>query len=332
MKVGVARLELIPVVALLPFVTLLGACDPAVEESDEPDDEEIGGEKDHVVDEDPDADQETPDGDVQDTDPEDPPKPPPQPKPQAVEICDLDAPWGGYDCTTENGEEGANFCLVIDGEELWTECSTQAPECEPGDNWDMGCVGEICYWDGEALRRYSWSEPDCNTPLVLNFDDGPVEFSPASAASFDMSSDGSCMSTDWPTAPWLAMDRDGDGFIRDASELFGNATKLSSGGYAQHGFAALAELDTNGDGKISAEDERFGELVVWNDFDGDRIGAYAELRPLSETSLVSIDLGFTLERQCDRLGNCGFERASFEYRTAQGVRTGEVVDVHLACR
>ena len=141
------------------------------------------------------------------------------------------------------------------------------------------------------------------------------------------------MRSDWPTAPWLALDRDGDGFIRDGGELFGSATKMSAGGHAEHGFAALAELDSNRDGHISAADERFGELVLWSDLDDDRVGSLRELRPLHETSLVSIDLAFGRRASCDGRGNCGYERAAFEYRTAGGkVAVGEVVDVHLACR
>jgi hypothetical protein len=256
----------------------------------------------------------------------------PEPRPHAAEVCAMSS-WEGNECTTADGQDGTSYCIVVDGEELDTPCSSQTPECVPGESYDMGCVGDICYWDGEAFRRYSWSEPDCNTPLVVSFDGAPIEFAPATAASFDLSPDGTCMSTDWPTAPWLALDRDGDGFIRDGSELFGNATTMSSGGLAEHGFAALAELDTDRDGKITAADERFGELVLWSDVDDDRIGAYAELHPLSATTLVSIDLAFGRRASCDRQGNCGYERASFEYRTPQGsLAVGEVVDVHLACR
>lgn len=256
----------------------------------------------------------------------------PKEKPDPAVRCDPES-WGGLDCTTADGEEGLQYCIVVDGAEVHTECSIDPPECEPGDNLDMGCLGDICYWDGEALRRYSWSEPDCNTPLVLSFDGAPIEFMPASAASFDLSPDGTCLSSDWPTAPWLALDRDGDGFIRDGGELFGSATTMAAGGHAEHGFAALAELDSNGDGRISAADERFDELVLWSDLDDDRIGAYGELRPLRESSVVSIELDFGRRAHCDGTGNCGYERASFEFRTPQGsTARGEVVDVHLACR
>lgn len=274
------------------------------------------------------------DDDVADDDADDPnhSNPPAPARPEAAVSCNPDA-WGGNACTTADGQQGTSYCIIEEDGQLDTPCSTEPPECEPAESWDQGCMGEICYWDGEAFRRYSWSEEDCNTPLVVSFDGAPIELTPAIAASFDLSPDGTCMSTDWPTAPWLALDRDGDGLIRDGGELFGNATALTSGGYAEHGFAALAELDSDRDGKITASDERFGELVLWSDLDDDRIGAHAELLPLRETSLVSIDLGVRRRASCDGRGNCGYERTTLEYRTPAGsLGVGEVVDVHLACR
>jgi hypothetical protein len=310
----------VSVLAVLPTALLLGACDPEV---DAPDDEGATSDTDEADTDEADTDSaEEPSG----------PAPTPTPKPAAAVPCELEA-WGGYACTTDEGSEGTNYCLVVDGQELYTECSTEPPACVPGDGIDQGCAGSICAWDGEALYRFDWSEPDCITPLVLDFEGAGVEFAPAAAASFDLSPDGTCASTDWPTAPWLALDRDGDGIIRDGSELFGSATQMSTGGYASDGFAALRELDSNRDGKITAEDARFSELVLWEDLDDDRVGAFAELRPLSEMSLVSIDLDFDRRATCDGQGNCGLERAGFEYRTAAGsVAVGEVVDVHLPCR
>lgn len=249
-----------------------------------------------------------------------------------AEPCDWDQAWGGYECELDDGTLGTQQCILLEGEEFWTDCSTEEPTCYAGDGEDYGCMGNICVWNGDDFEWYSWSEDDCATPLVLNFEGGPVEFSPVAAATFDISTNGTCTNTAWPTSPWLALDRDGDGFIRSGAELFGSATAMSTGGFAEQGFAALAELDSNFDGKISAEDERFAELVVWSDLDEDRIGAYGELMPLAQTQVVSIDLGFTRRAECDSMGNCGYERASFEYRKGDSTQFGEVVDVHLLCQ
>lgn len=174
------------------------------------------------------------------------------------------------------------------------------------------------------------------TPLVLRFDDTPVEMAAAPAdASFDIDGDGSCITHDWPTAatPWLALDRDLNGHIDDGSELFGSGTLLPGGERATQGFEALATLDTNGDGRITRQDARFEELVLWADEDGDKLSNFAEMPSASEVGLVSIDLSYRVDPVCDARGNCGVERASFTYLDDSGrLRTGEVVDLHLACQ
>ncbi len=335
--------------ALLSALTVLGACDSSEEPGDtlgssseddfsEDDADDDAQESDDDADEpgdEPDEPGDEPDepGDDDTDEPEDDTEQPePEPVPDAVEPCDAEDWWDGESCTTDDGQEGTQYCMLLEGEEVYTPCATEEPECIPGDGWDKGCIGALCYWDGEALRTYSWSEDDCDTPLVLRFDDTPLQFSSGAASAFDLSTDGSCLHTDWPNAPWLALDRDGDGFIRSGAELFGNATAMASGLPATNGFSALAELDSNLDGKITAADARFDELVLWNDFDEDRVGAYAELQPLRDAAL-SIDLDYGRRGDCDARGNCGFERASFEYRSSRGeLKFGEVVDVHLACR
>lgn len=257
---------------------------------------------------------------------------PPAPKPDAAVPCaDLEWP-ASVECTTEGGQDGTSFCLEYDGEQVWTECSVEVP-CTPGDNVDQGCLGDICAFDGEQLFPYSWSEPDCNTPLVLNFDGAPLRFDAAAAAAFDISGVGECLSTDWPALPWLALDRDGDGAIESGRELFGSGTVLRSGHRASHGFEALAEHDINRDGRIDARDPVFAELVLWTDGDGDRRGELSELLPVAAVDLVAIHLDVTIAPECDDRGNCGRERARFEFRSPTGeLRSGEVVDVYLACQ
>ena len=169
-------------------------------------------------------------------------------------------------------------------------------------------------------------------PLVLSFDGGPVEYLADDAHGFDVNGDASVV-TDWPTArtPWLALDRDGNGRIGDGSELFGSMTVLSSGERASDGFAALRELDADGDGHIAPADPGFSRLLVWTDRDGDRRSTPDGLVPASAFGLLSIDLDDTIEPYCDARGNCEVARAAFRYLDAAGVeRTGAIVDVRLA--
>ncbi len=253
-------------------------------------------------------------------------------KPRAPNAVPCAAEIAEVECRTADGEEGLSLCVIHEGEEVWTECA-ENPTCWPGENWDMGCIGSVCTFDGEKLANYSWSEPNCATPLVLSFDDAPLSYEPAGAASFDISGRGECVSTDWPSAPWLALDRDGDGVISDGRELFGDGTRLAAGSPAGNGFEALAELDSDGDGSITAADPAFAELVLWSDEDGDRRGELREQTPVAQAGLVAIHLDYAEVVECDARGNCGNQRARFEFRDAAGaVRSGEVVDVYLSCQ
>lgn len=297
-------------------------------EADDADDPPAGPEQ--PEDGDTEGDQSEP-NDPQPDEPVEPPKPPKPRPPQAEPCADLEWPYTQA-CTTESGEPGVSVCVVHEGVEIWTPCGPE-PACYPGDGFDQGCLGDICTFDGEKFSWYSWAEPDCATPLVLNFDGAPLRFDAASAASFDISGVGQCLSTDWPTLPWLALDRDRDGVIDSGRELFGSGTVLRSGRRASHGFEALAEHDLNRDGKIDAADPVFAELVLWSDGDGDRRGELSELVPVSAVELVAIHLDVSVRAECDDRGNCGRERARFEYRGLTGeVRSGEVVDVYLACQ
>jgi hypothetical protein len=188
--------------------------------------------------------------------------------------------------------------------------------------------------EARGERRPRPKLPRGDTPLLLVFDGAPVEYLADAAHAFDLGA-AACQVTDWPTArtPWLALDRDGDGRIADGSELFGSMTVLAGGDRAPHGFAALRELDADGDGRLTPADPGFSRLLAWSDRDGDRRSTPGELSPVSAWGIVSIDLGYTSEPRCDDRGNCEVERASFLYRDASGaLRTGAVVDVHLAPR
>jgi hypothetical protein len=122
------------------------------------------------------------------------------------------------------------------------------------------------------------------SPLMLFFDDNRPSFTGES--DFKLSASGK---TKWvePGAPgyFLALDRNGNGKIDGAEELFGNQDK------DQNGFEALRELDSNHDGVIDAKDKMFKKLLLWNDKNGDGISQKEELEPLSKR-VVKISLQY----------------------------------------
>lgn len=180
-------------------------------------------------------------------------------------------------------------------------------------------------------ERWAYSTLCGGTPLVLSFDDRPVRYT-QDAGRFALRP-GDPVATDWPTAdtPWLALDLDGDGRITSGAELFGSSTVLPDGSAARHGFAALAALDANRDGRIDRADPQFGALLLWADRDGDRESSPAELSPASAI-VESLSLDHRFDARCDARLNCEGERAALRWRDGDRVREGSVVDVYLHYR
>jgi len=94
------------------------------------------------------------------------------------------------------------------------------------------------------------------------------------------------------------MDRNGNGFIDDGRELFGNETILSNGKKATNGFEALADFDGNRDGKIDVSDPIFSRLRIWQD--GDGFSLPGELHTLEELGIKAINLSSTATNVTDR--------------------------------
>ena len=245
------------------------------------------------------------------------------------------------------GAGGMPTCAMYTGDGCTPGATKMVEFCIPGGgsssagSSSSGSMWQQCCWYEETCALVSpdgcattWGDGGCETPLVLSFDGAPVELREDRAHGFALSAVRSTV-TDWPTAttPWLALDRDGDGAIGDGSELFGSMTVLADGRRAPNGFAALRELDDNGDGRITAEDSGFARLLLWSDADGDRRSTADELAPLASRRILSIELDDGTNPRCDARGNCEVERAPFTWMDASGaVHTGEVIDVHLASR
>ncbi len=181
-------------------------------------------------------------------------------------------------CTTESGGTGEQSCqpALYAGGNYWSACASTA-QCDPSAP-DSACSYEP---GSNAWINQPTAGPGggSGTPLVLSFDGGPVRFTHASG-SFDLMGEQASFDSDWVSraTPWLALDRNGNGAIDDGRELFGSMTVLASGTRAINGFIALAELDDDGDGRITPADAAFSRLLLWSDADQDRRSRSSELR------------------------------------------------------
>lgn len=237
--------------------------------------------------------------------------------------------WGGSDCDPSHKagcvdwwfsgwcNRRADYSMWLGVMDTWTKnrCDTQ----------QVGVVppppdGETLYYCvSSGLHRY-----ECLTPLVLVFEGHRLEFTPAPGSSFDVAAWNASYVVDRPSAPWIALDRNHDGRINDGTELFGSGTVLADGRRGSNGFEALAELDSNRDGRVTRDDARWEELVLWYE------AFPTEMKRLADLGVDFLELDYRVEPACDARGNCALERARFSQTDGLGrTRVGEVVDVHL---
>ncbi|MEQ9886738.1 hypothetical protein [Pectobacterium zantedeschiae] len=112
--------------------------------------------------------------------------------------------------------------------------------------------------------------------------------------TFDHNNDGIKESTGWISDKnaFLVWDKNSDTIINNGNELFGNNTELLNGSKASHGFAALAEHDSNQDGVINAEDSIWNSLARWIDDNQNGITEAHEFLSIRETEVASISLNY----------------------------------------
>ncbi|MBF0142235.1 MAG: FG-GAP repeat protein, partial [Magnetococcales bacterium] len=108
---------------------------------------------------------------------------------------------------------------------------------------------------------------------------------------FDMGLTGLPHATGWVGAgdAFLALDRNHDGRINDAGELFSERMFPD----AHSGMEALSRLDTNQDHRLDALDDTFAELRVWQDANQDGVSDPEELTSLPGRGIDSVSLETT---------------------------------------
>ena len=157
-----------------------------------------------------------------------------------------------------------------------------------------------------------WQPP--RDPLILDLDGNGLEtVGLAANIHFDHDGDGVLTKTGWvgKDDALLVWDRNGNGSIDTGAELFGDFTPLPNGTLAPNGFAALAALDSNGDGILDASDPAFAELKLWRDADQNGVTGAGELISLADAGIVSLNLAHTLKNQTLANGNQLAREGSF---------------------
>lgn len=179
----------------------------------------------------------------------------------------------------------------------------------------------------KAARVYR--VPVRRDPLTLDLDGDGLETTPFNAANpvfFDHDLNGIKEGTGWVGADdgFLVYDRNGNNVIDNGSELFGDHTPKSGGGYTADGFAALAQEDTNRDGKVDTNDAHFANLRVWRDLNQNGLSESIELFTLAQLGITGINVGSTENNQILSNGNQIADLGTFTKIDGSSGTVGEV--------
>jgi hypothetical protein len=167
---------------------------------------------------------------------------------------------------------------------------------------------------GDAVRK---------DPLVVNFGGTAAQLSAAAGQRFRFDIDGDGQLDSLPLftsgSGYLALDRNGDGRIDNATELFGPAS--------DNGFAELALLDDDGNNWIDEGDAAFDKLLVWTP----AAEGAGDLRKLANLGIGALGLQhiaspFALRGSANQ--DLGQVRASGVYLGEDG-RTGSLQEIDL---
>jgi len=186
------------------------------------------------------------------------------------------------------------------------------------DDYNCGAAGTKMVGSVAPDGPFTGSAPTCGdiaavqrdyrrdeSPVLIDLDGGGIRLS-SSAGGVCFRFGVNVPRVAWPVTSsnaFLALDRNGNGRIDDASELFGNWTYLGSGVLAENGYQALAELDADGSGWIDAADPAFDRLVLWQDADRDGKSTSAELSSLEDHGISALSVNYKESRRQDQWGN-----------------------------
>lgn len=212
--------------------------------------------------------------------------------------------WGTYNGFGRHWSSYLDVFPARDAGQTQASVTLDQPEEEPPPDEDCSATNSCEEWPG-------------GTPIVLDMaGDGFVFTGSTERVAFDIDADGHPNWTNWTAAgtddAFLAMDRNGNGRIDDASELFGNHTPVyfsGASGTAQNGFDVLAFFESpanapfRGDNVITAADSGFARLLLWTDSNHNGASESYELRPAAAAGLRLIQTQYRESKRRDEHGN-----------------------------
>ncbi|MEW6532821.1 MAG: hypothetical protein AB1473_18470 [Thermodesulfobacteriota bacterium] len=170
----------------------------------------------------------------------------------------VDGVWQGTHFTAQNPSQGIKdlpwSTVVSPTDPQWVEGIYRPKDCV---RW-IDCAFPQPPEDAPARRH--------DDPLILDLNgDGVNTVGLSAGIHFDQDGNEFKELTGWvaPGDGILMLDRNGNGRLDDASELFGDLMVLPDGMTTGNGFAALAYYDANSDGKIDYSDPIWSQLKLW---------------------------------------------------------------------
>lgn len=172
-----------------------------------------------------------------------------------------------------------------------------------------------------SMQATETAEVEKSDPLALDLNgDGLRTTGVENGVLFDINGDGIKEKSSFVSGgdAFLAYDKNGNGMIDGAKELFGD-----SNGY-QHGFAELASYDENKDGKIDSSDAIYDQLQL---FSMDK-NQQQQLSSLSESGIASISTGYSDHNQAINQYDTIAQIGEFEYKNGQKGIAGDLLLGH----
>jgi hypothetical protein len=144
------------------------------------------------------------------------------------------------------------------------------------------------------------------SPLIIDLDGNGVQtLSLKSGLHFDHDGNHFAELSGWAAAGEALVVRDlnGDGKIDRGAELFGNHTLLKNGNKADNGFIALAEYDTNQDGRVDVNEAARARIQLWRDKNSNAQVDTGELMDFAQAGVASLTTRYTEKNHTDAQGN-----------------------------